>query len=358
MTIQLDPAPRHRCKLLQRATRILGAMRALYCVLATGLMACRPDPGALHLQRELAFFQGLVDPQREAGEVRRVLSQRRMRVVREQSSQDLVSLAASDAAHGHSAIRVITRRGVVLSFDAELDAPLFPHEVSLADGLAGTARDDLSLVGVVVRPRDLDTGCLRLFRILPDGRASEVRLDVSGFGDRACVASLYAAQGRFFGNVAFPGLAAVAVPTIGIELQVAQVLLGQEAELARTLRPADGAEWLVEARRSLFAPERILGQVEFSKRHCVGVGRAAVSHAEGRSPDEQRAAYLSALLPVRAGSPEAGVVADTLAHLDRGWIDSAPVPADAAVGDEPVGGLDATETVVEPDEAVADEIAK
>jgi hypothetical protein len=281
-----------------------------------------------------------------------------MRIVREQSTVDFVALAASDAPRGHSAIRVITQRGIVLSFDADLDAPIVPHEVALAEGLASTARDDLTLVGVVIRQRDLDTGCMRLFRLLPDGRASEVHLDVSGFGDRACVASLVAAQGHFFGSVAFPGLAAVAVPSVAIELQFASVLLGQEGEPARTLRPAEGTTWLVEARSKLFAPERVLGQVAFSQRHCVGVGRAAVAHAEGRGRDEQRAAYLSALLPVRAGSPESGVVADTLAHMERGWTDAVPVPVDPVTGDEPNASDSDAQTVVEPDEAVADEIAK
>jgi hypothetical protein len=161
---------------------------------------------------------------------------------------------------------------------------------------------------------------------------------VSRFGDRACAVELSTLQGRYFASVGWPALAAAGrVPTLAVELAPLPVLLGREEEPGRTFMPSDDQGWLARA-RGLFAADRLAGDNAFDARHGLGVARAAVAAAEGRGLDAQRAAYLSALLPVRAGSPEAAVVAETLAHIARNWFDPEDAPQGPEAGD---GGVEA-----------------
>jgi hypothetical protein len=302
--------------------------------------ACRPDPSADYLQRELTFFQGYVDavdPQREAQEVRRVLAQRRLRVEDELSEVGYVALGARQPGGPLSAVRLVTRRGVVLGVDGDLSAPLAPSEVSLASS-APRHLDDLDLVAISLRPRALDLGCLRLFRVLGDGRVVELQLEVGMLGSRACVAELRAAGGRLFATVGFPGLAQLRVPRLPVELELEPVLLGRPDPLVRRLVLGLERGWIKRAQAAL-APDALAREPEFSGRHAIGVARAALAAVEGRGLSAQRATYLEALRNVAQGSAEASLVADTVAHIEHGWLDLGAVPEpDAAAPPGPPEG--------------------
>jgi hypothetical protein len=291
--------------------------------------ACRPDPSADYLQRELTFFQGYVDavdPQREALEVRRVLAQRRLRVEDELSEVGYVALGARQPGGPLSAVRLVTRRGVVLGVDGDLSAPLAPSEVSLASS-APRQLEDLDLVTISLRARALDLGCLRLFRVLGDGRVVELKLDVSALGSRACVAELRAAGGgRLLATVGFPGLAQLRVPRLPVELELDPVPLGRPDPLVRRLVLGLERGWITRAEAAL-SPDALAREPDFSGRHAIGVARAALAAVGGRGLTAQRAAYLEALRNVAQGSAEAALVADTVAHIERGWLDMVAGPA-------------------------------
>ncbi|HVZ32162.1 MAG TPA: hypothetical protein VG963_07045, partial [Polyangiaceae bacterium] len=86
----------------------------------------------------------------------------------------------------------------------------------------------------------------------------------------------------------------------------------------------------------------------FSERHAIGVARAAFALLAGQNTASQLAAYRTAIAYVRPGSPEAEVVADTLAHVERGWLDPDSAAALAASADQESAQPGATRAVESP----------
>ncbi len=281
-----------------------------------------------------------VDRKAEEREVRRVLAQRKLDVVAEVRSPDFLAIGAESIEGNHSAVRVITGRGVMIAEDAQLDDLFAPGSVALLDQFPSRL-NDLTLVGFVRSSYGSDAGCVSLRRIMPDGTVVEVVLDVSAFGSRACVLSLQrGARARLDAEVGFPNLALGETAAVRVQLAFKTVPLGKPDPVVRVARAVENSEVLELERQRLNA----LGcaGAELPARHAIGLARAALSLFTGESTDRQVAAYRECLGIVRPGSREADVVAETLQHMEQGWLDdeSEKLTADGAAENASGAGSD------------------
>lgn len=334
------------------------------------LCACAARDPYAYLRTEQGFLQAGVDLEREEGEVRHVLAQRGLSVVARLATPWFVALGAQTGDARASAVRVISPRGVVVADDAVLDDLFAPARVELNQSFGGSWGEYVFVADARVAPgRDL--GCVTLTRLLPDGSAVAAQLDLGPLGSRACVAKLAPGRGgRLHATVAWPGLHAIRTPELEVELALVEPLIGQPAPLVPVVKLADPNDWL-EAERARLAALPLV-RAPFSERHAAGVARAALAQLAGQDSTAQRAAYRGAVGHVLPTSPEAEVVADTLAHLERGWLDleaeralaesdSAEMPsspsessvdARAGAGNGVKDGLPAPETAPETDQTV------
>lgn len=281
-------------------------MRAWWCALC--LVACGPSvvPLEEHVDRELSFLAVGVQPAEEARRVQASLRQRGLRVVRRLDGPNHQALwARSDSA---SAVRVITRRGIVVAEDASLDDVLEPSVLQLLD--AGSS-DPAWVVVARLQPGD-KRGCARVFAILADGSAVPQPIAVDSFGDRACVAHLRRGEGRLRVRVAWPTLSAGDVPFVDIPYRLEAARVGAVQPVVRRARPDSNLDWLEDTREGLPCAG------DMAARQAAGVARAALVALSGEGVQAQLAAYSQCLGVEAAGW--APLVAMTRDHIARGWL--------------------------------------
>lgn len=311
-------------------------LRALLLALLSTIACAKPDH-ASYLRNELSFLQLGVQLASEEKEVRRVLAQRGLRVVARLENDSFIALGAATRDGLKTAVRVISRRGVVVANDGALDDIFAPAKVVLIEHFGGNVGDS-SFVAESRVTQGQDAGCVTLHRVLPDGNVVAAVLDVSALGSRACVCNLAPARsGYLAGTVAWPGLHALSTPQLDVELAFVETRIGEEPPLIPVLRIARQGEWL-ERERTRVSTLR-LARAQFSERHAAGVARAAVALLLGQDTASQVSLYRNAVASVYPASTEADVMAQTAAHIGRGWLDAEQAPAGSpAVQGEPHGG--------------------
>lgn len=316
-----------RYTLIAVRTRLRCAARIT--LLASGLAsgACAAHDPQRHLATELAFLQVGVQLDEEEREVRRVLSQRGMRVVARVAGPSYVALGAATRDGAQSAVRVVSQRGVAYADDAARQDLFRPSTLALLEHFGGSIGEYV-LVASARIPSGRDLGCVSLLRVLPDGRVVECTLDVSTFGSRACVANLApGAAGHVRATIGFPDLHAVGTPVLEVELAFNEAPVGRRTPLIPVLKVSPG-DW-VERERLRLSTTR-LARAPFSVRHATGVARAALASFAGKERAEQVAVYREAVQQVLPGSAEAEIFSDTLAHIGRGWTDPTAGEAQAS----------------------------
>ena len=298
------------------------------------------------MRNEFAFLVPYVDVDEEEKAVRGAFSQGKLLVEDVLRGPGFVALSASSLNHLRSAVRIITRRGVVVGEDADTEDLFGFAQVALLSELARAASAQ-PLVGLLKTARGCADGCVALYRLIEDGRALPVSVNADRFGSQACVSALRARpEGGFTAEIGWPALSALGSPRLEVDLAFATPRLDRAQEPAVALRVVENGDWI--RREAARVTSRISANAPFSARHALGVARAALALASGRSMDMQLAAYSEALGRVLKGSPEAEVVATTSGHIERGWSDAelaSPEGEADASGEAP----EADAVVIEPE---------
>ena len=306
-------------------------MRGWLVVLGVLAAGCGgPPPLQDHLEKELKFLHVGVDPVQEAREVRASFAQRGMRVVTHLQGARFQALAARSPEA--SAVRVITSRGIAVAEDARSDDLFRPEYVQLL----GTGPGEPAMLVVVRRGLGQSLGCGRVYRVHDDGNALPQRVDVSSFGDLACLAGAEKRARGLTVRLAWPALSAGGtVPELEVPFRWETVRLDQPEPLVRRAAPAGEGEWLNDAREALSCTGA------FADRQAVGVARAALALAAGSDVEAQLAAY-STCLAQTAATGDPVLIAATRAHIGQGWLeaavlDQAPRGQEEEEGREPGG---------------------
>jgi hypothetical protein len=318
------------------------------CVLLLGL-ACGGAPRAeQHLQNELSFLVPYVDLAAEERAVRAAFAQRRLMVDERLQGSGYVALSATSLDRGKSAVRVITRRGVVVGEDGDAEDWFALARVALLPRLS-PAESKQPLVGLLKTARGRGDGCVALYQLSPDGRALPVDIQVQRFGSLACIAELRALDDeRFVAQIGWPELATLGSPRLELDLARVTPRLGQAPDSTPpALRVIEDGDWL--DREGIRAARALPPNAPFSARHAQGVVRAALALATGRSTDQQLAAYGATLGRIPTGSPEAEVVAATTGHIERGWSEAEPAAPAEGQPDAPSEPPDPDAIVIEPE---------
>lgn len=319
-------------------------------VLAACASQQEPPP---YLNPDLRYWKPGVRIEAEETEVRRVLAQRGLRVVGRLAGPEFVALGAATRDGQHSAVRVISPRGVVVAEDAALDDLFAPAKVVLLEHFGGSFGEYV-LVASARLLRGNDAGCVTLQRLLPDGRAIECVLDVGAFGSRACVSNLAPARGgKLRAKVAWPTLSAITTPQLDVEMALVEPLVGHPTPLVPVIKLVEKGKW-VETERSRLSMLR-LSKASFSERHAAGIARAALARLAGSDDATQADVYRAAVAGVMPASPEAEIVGATAAHIERGWHDGEARPEGAPAIVEPGDELPPGELPIEEhttDEAI------
>jgi hypothetical protein len=307
-------------------------------------LACGAPRAEQHLQNELSFLVPYVDLAAEERAVRGVFAQRRLLVDERLQGSDFVALSATSLDRSKSAVRIITRRGVVLGEDGDAQDWFALARVALLPRLS-SAESRQPLVGVLRTARGRGDGCITLYQLSPDGRVQPVEIHVQRFGSLACIAELHALDDeRFVAQIGWPELATLGSPRLELDLARVAPRPGQAPDLTPpALRVIEDGDWL--DREGIRAARALPANAPFSARHAQGVVRAALALATGRSTDQQLAAYGATLGRIPSGSPEAEVVAATTTHIEQGWSEAQP-PA------PPENQPDAASEVPDPDAIV------
>lgn len=317
--------PRRYTEQVRWARRVV-VLWSLACVACA---AARQRRAEEHLRNELSFFVPYVDIDEESKATRRVLGQRNLVVEEEVRGESFSALSAASLDQKRSAVRIITQRGVMAAEDGDVDDWLAPLAKVRLVTVAARSSIPETLVGITKTARGQDAGCLTLFRVLGDGRLVEVRMRVDRFGSLACVTDLAAsAPGAFQARVVWPGLSAGVAPALDVELRVVPAQLGAADSETLVLRVADDADWIEAAAEELGSSPT--SQLDFAQRQARAVGRAALALARNEGMAQQVGAYRSALGGAMPGSPEAELMAATVAHIERGWSDAEPESAQPA----------------------------
>lgn len=301
------------------------AVVRLLCVVLSLLAACTKHDPRAHLRTELVFLQSGVRLEEEEQEVRRVLAQRALRVVSRLEGPGFIAVGAASRDGVHSAVRIISPRGVQVAEDAARDDLFAPSHVSLLEHFGGPHGNDYVFVATARIPHARDAGCVNLYRVMRDGSVLSAVLDVGELGAGACVSNIAPGGARLRVRIAFPALYALTTPQIDAELALVEPLVGQAPAAIPVAKIVADAAWL-EAERERLSVIR-LSRAPFSERHGVGVARAAIARLAGQTTDAQIAAYRNAVHRVLPGSTEADAVSETVAYMARGWSEPEPPPS-------------------------------
>jgi hypothetical protein len=296
----------------------------LLCAVLSLVAACVKHDPRTHLRSELVFLQTGVRLEDEEQEVRRVLAQRALRVVSRLEGPGFVAVGAASRDGVHSAVRIISSRGVQIAEDAASDDLFVPSHVSLLEHFGGAHGDDYVFVATARIPHARDAGCVNLYRVMRDGSVLAAVLDVGELGVGACVSNIAPGGARLRVRIAFPALYALKTPQIDAELAIVEPLIGQAPAAVPVAKIVVDASWL-EAERERLSVMR-LSRAPFSERHGAGIARAAIARLAGQSTDAQIAAYRNAVHRVLPGSTEADTVSEAVAYMARGWSELEPPP--------------------------------
>jgi hypothetical protein len=327
------------------------------CILCLTLIPCGFACGAAkqrraeeHLRNELNFFVASVDLDTEESATRRALGQRNLVVDDEARGEGFRALRASSLDRKRSAVRIISRRGVVAAEDADADDWFALREVALWTVTAQGALPE-PLLGIQKTARGQDAPCLTLYRLELDGRVTQVEFRVEQFGSHVCVSSLMALdKARFEALLVWPGLSAGVAPSLRVELRTVTRALNAPAFQPLSLRVADDDPWIERAAQEL---GETAGDTRFAARQARAVALAALALAKHENVDQQLGSYRSALGGAKPGTDEVEIMAATVAHIRRAWSEEeAPAEGDAAgrapaASDTP--GPAPGDVVIEPD---------
>jgi hypothetical protein len=283
-------------------------------------LGCGGPSASAYMQTEAGFLRVGVDRTAELVEVKRVLAQRGLSVVSERASFACIAVGAESENQAKTAIRVISSRGVVFAQDAALDDLFAPSHLELVESLPESI-GDMELFAFARIPKGHALGCVTVGRVLRDGTAVPVALDVRLLGERACVGSVrHAGGGKLLATVTWPELSAPDAPaTLDVLLGFDRGRLDQAAPLLRHARVQSSPELLNRETKRLAS---VPAHASFGDRQALAVGRAALAQLRGDDKDAQLGVYREGLGAVRAGSYEARMAEETAAHILRGWLDT------------------------------------
>lgn len=333
------------------------------------LVGCRAPAAPLDDARHLRV--GL-DARAEADAIEARLRARGwVRVVRVEAP-DAVGLAMRGD-EGRTALRVVTRRGLVLAVEAPTES-LERAEVGLID--APTDLDGDGFVELLPAATDAATErrCFAIARVLPDGSLVEVTPSFEGLGGTTCLEALVDLEddGRFevVARVRFASLAWETAPSVA--LPFAPLPEAPAASRARSIdredgasedaiadarddegedttpdateaaRAVPGARWVLLSgarardffereraeRTARLADARRGGDVAAAFR--LGVELAALARFRGADTRAQSETLRATADGFELGPAAARRWADAAAFVARGWVD-----ADAATRDDP-----------------------
>lgn len=284
-----------------------------------------------HLERELSFFHAGVAIDDERREVEQALRKAGMRIVADVLGSGFRALGGASEHFDHTAVRVITRRGVVAGVDADRDDVLHPARLHL---LESTPRNvgPLSLVAWVRIPEGDTAGCASLFHVSGEGFLRRMAMDVSTAGDVACLGALLRREGALWGSLVWPGFSLEETPALEIPLALESLKLDAEQLPSRLVqRDVDG--WTGPARAERL--RRLDGAEGFAARHAPALELAAIELFEGQSLEAQRATYARYAGPP-SGHAEMALWRLSTALIERGWLSAstqAPAGEPASAND-------------------------
>lgn len=310
-------------------------------------LGCGGSSPAEYMQAEARFLRVGVDRTVELSQVKRVLAQRGLAVVSERTSFGCIAVGAASSDGAKSAIRIISSRGVVFAADAAFDDLFSPSRVALVDTLPDSL-EDMELFAFTRTAKGYDLGCVTVGRVLRDGTAVPLNLDVSRLGERACVSEIrHAGSGKLLATVSWPLLSVPGAPaTLDVLLALDRPRLNEAAPMVRTARIEASPELLHRETQRLSS---LPSQPTFEERQAIAVGRAALAHLRGDDRDKQLGVYREALGSVRSGTYESRLAADTAGHILRGWLELKEEGAEEA---EPREGAERAPSPAEEDAIV------
>ena len=343
------------------------------------LVGCRAPAAPLDDARHLRV--GL-DARAEADAIEARLRARGwVRVVRVEAP-DAVGLAMRGD-EGRTALRVVTRRGLVLAVEAPTES-LERAEVGLID--APTDLDGDGFVELLPAATDAATErrCFAIARVLPDGSLVEVTPSFEGLGGSACLEALVDLEGdgrlEVVAKVRFPSLAWETAPSVALPFaatleaprsagsaadeasrsagsaadeasrsagsaarsagsaaddETASSSVAPETDDATELaRPAPGARWALVSgarardfyereqaeRAARLADARSRGDVAAAYR--LGVELAALARVRGADTRAQSEVLRATADGLDLGPAAARRWSDAAAFVARGWVDA------------------------------------
>ena len=342
-----------------------------WIALAMLLLACGTTP--LPIDDARHFRVGL-DARTEANAIEARLHDRGWETVVRVDGPDAVGLAMRGD-EGRTALRVITRRGVVLAVEAPTES-LERTEVGLIDAPPDLDGDGFVELLPAATDAALERRCFALLRVLPDGSIAEVTPSFDGLGGSACLEALsdLDGDGRFevVANVRFTALAWGSAPAIALpfaarldassassasrassessESSASSASSESSASSASSESPRDpvaGAHWVLVtgARgREFFERERgdrstrLLAAREsgdVAAAYRLGVELAALARFRGADTRAQIDALRGASSGLVLGPTASHRFAEAVSFIQRGWVDEA---RESERGDEPAAG--------------------
>jgi hypothetical protein len=263
---------------------------------------------------------------------------------------DFVALSASTLDAKRTAVRIITRRGVVAAEDGDLDELFGDRKVLLSSVPVG-GPDSEMLLSIAKTERGRDLGCAHVYRVRPDATLREVDAPIARFGSRACLSGLSRdADGTLLATIGWPSLSAGSPPTLRVDMRIERGRLDQTEDQISLRVDADETRFLA---RELARLDAVLAHAAtFPERQAAAVARAALALSANEGVDLQLAAYQSSLGNLAASALYAELIALTREHIEHGWDELVAEPgAEDGTGGEapPPEDADSSENlIIEP----------
>lgn len=262
-----------------------------------------------------------VEPSAEADRLREHLKQAGLTVTRRLDGDTFSALSVRNADGSSTMVRVVTRRGTVLAFDAEpeLDRPA-PVELDLLPPPLQHTHDadDDGFEEVFVVGESPARRCIQGYRIVAEGHMKEVESDATALGPKACIARVTDVNrdGVVEGLVPFehPALACPTLPSVDVPLVV--------HEGAFRYRPSTPVvqTWLrgrAARRQEEVDSARSAGRAEAVYRLAVEL--AVLESLRGRDRRAQVERFDAALKGVELPETLAACVSRARSFIYRGW---------------------------------------
>lgn len=294
-------------------------MRSLLLALAFWGLGCGgPSPPDFHDERWLKFG---VEPSVEADRLRDQFEAAGLAIERRIDGETFSALSARNADGTSTMVRVVTRRGTVLAFDAEpelgrparVELELLPPPLQHTHDADDDGFEEVFVVGEAGRRR-----CVQGYRIVAKGYMKEVESDATALGQDACIARVTDVNrdGVVEGMVPFehPALACPTLPSVEVPLVVDEGAFRYRpsAPVVRT--------WLrrrAAVRQGEVASARDAGRVEDVYRLAVEL--AALESLQGRERRAQVERFDAALEGVTLPDTLAACVSRARGFIYRGW---------------------------------------